>query len=123
MASSLQLPPNSLLETPGRRFAPININGTNYTAPEECLYTLNNSYVEGMWAFFLQTLIKWGSGCNWADDIDIEPDCGVQWWLAPLFNSKKVTYVTLSTAMDQFTAAITNKFRTSGCSNYDISQA
>jgi hypothetical protein len=33
------------------------------------------------------------------------------------------TYVTLSTAMDQLTTAIANKFRTSGSSNYDISQA
>jgi hypothetical protein len=42
---------------PERRFTLINIDGTNYTAPEECLFTLNNSYVEGMWAFFMKILI------------------------------------------------------------------
>jgi hypothetical protein len=77
---------SGLPEAPERRFTPININGTNYTAPEECLYTLSQSYVNGMLLFFDLTLIKQGSGCNWADDSNIEPDCGVEWWLAPLFN-------------------------------------
>lgn len=105
----------------GQRLVPIQVDGTNYTIPEACLYSIDRLYAIGMHYFLRQTFFQ--KGCIWADDTNGEPQCDPAWWLSPLFNSRQATFETISTAMDRFATIVTNKFRTSGSSNNDPLQA
>ncbi|KAG6364268.1 hypothetical protein INS49_005867 [Diaporthe citri] len=104
--------------TAGRTFTNISIDGVNYTAPEECLYKLDWDYGLDMQNFMESVLFK---GTCVAAGAAMEAMCEA-WWLSPLYNSLNATFETISDAMDQFAEVITNKFRTSGSTNYDISQ-
>lgn len=103
----------------GRTFSNISVYGVNYTAPEECLYKLDWNYVESMQYFMERTIFR--GTCVEADYAMEETRCKA-WWLSPLYNSLNATFETISDAMDKFAEVITNKFRTSGSTNYDISQ-
>ncbi|KAI7773154.1 hypothetical protein LA080_011737 [Diaporthe eres] len=102
--------------TAGRTFTNISVDGVNYTAPEECLCKLDWDYCLAMQDFMAHSLF---SGiCVPAVLEPVEVGCEA-WWLSPLFNSLNATFESFSDAMDQFADAITNKFRTSGSTNYD----
>lgn len=102
--------------TPGRLFTGISVDGVNYTVPEECLYSLSVKYVNAMEYFMTGTVFD--GNCVWADDTTYQPDCSSSWWLSPLYNSEYASFESLSSAMGDFTTVVTNKFRTSGSSNY-----
>lgn len=61
----------------GRRLVPITLAGTNYTAPLECVYSLDRSYKLGMKSFFGNTLFQ--RGCIWALPTEGEPECDPAW--------------------------------------------
>lgn len=110
------------LSQAGRRFVSINVAGTNYTAPEECVYSLDRLYKNGMYWFFRDILFH--KGCVSALEAwPIETQCEPAWWLSPLFNDGHATFETLSTAMDRFATIVTNRFRSTGSSNGDPLQA
>lgn len=104
--------------TAGRTFTNISVDGVNYTAPEDCLYKLDYSYTSIMASFIRDTLFR--DKCS-ALDTTMEAVCEA-WWLAPVYNSLNATFETISEAMNQFAEAITNKIRTTGSTNYDITQ-
>ncbi|KAG8669276.1 hypothetical protein FPOAC1_008665 [Fusarium poae] len=84
----------------------VEIDGKNYTAPNQCIYEFGFGYSMGFGAFMRDTLFN--RACNASYMVGSPADCGSRWWLTPLYNS---SYETLDTAMDEFTTAITNNFR------------
>lgn len=103
-----------------RNFTNVHSNGSYYHAPEECVYTLSNQYVMGMYDWMTQTLFE--GNCVWPDNsylVDLaEPDCSNQFWLSPLWNTRNASFASISSAMDDFAAAVTNKFRSDGTTNW-----
>lgn len=97
-----------------------SLDGGYYHAPEECVYTLSAQYVMGMYDWMTQTLFA--GSCEWPDDTSLielaEPDCSNQFWLSPLWNERNASFASVSSAMDAFAAAVTNKFRTDGSRNW-----
>ncbi|KAI2472449.1 hypothetical protein F4781DRAFT_445381 [Annulohypoxylon bovei var. microspora] len=104
-------------KTKDRVFTGINIDGKNYTAPDECLYKMWYLYAEGLYRFIGYDLLS--GTCTYNARQGTAISCDSRWWLASLYNSKQASFNTLSTAFDQFATAVTNKMRTSGSSNYD----
>lgn len=106
--------------TANRNFTNVHSNGSHYHAPEECVYTLSAQYVMGMYDWMTQTLFS--GTCVWPDDTNIydlaEPDCSNQFWLSPLWNTRNASFGSISQAMDEFAAAVTNKFRSDGTTNW-----
>ncbi|KAF4962269.1 hypothetical protein FSARC_9658 [Fusarium sarcochroum] len=86
-----------------------NINGTNYTIPNQCLYKLGHLYSEALARFMRLTLFN--GKCDYSPMAGSSVDCEDKWWLLTLYNS---TYSDLDLAFNQFTTAITNNFRTQG---------
>lgn len=103
----------------------VNVTGQDgvYTAPDVCLYKMYWIYANAMAYFMETTLFTSGdSGCIWEDDAGPEfIFCTDALWLEPLYNSGNATFDTISTAIEQFSTAVTNKFRTAGTSNDDSS--
>ncbi|CAJ0549714.1 Ff.00g033270.m01.CDS01 [Fusarium sp. VM40] len=87
-------------------FAPMVIDGTNYTIPNQCLYKLSFQYARALDNFM--RLEMFGGTCNDTVTGGGGIDCGSKWWLLPLYNS---TYESLDKAFGQFTTAMTNNFR------------
>ncbi|KAI1078194.1 hypothetical protein F5B20DRAFT_592082 [Whalleya microplaca] len=103
--------------TPGREFAGINVDGANYTAPNECLYKMVFMYGSALKSFMVNDLFK--GACTWNSRQADSIACGDKWWLSPLYQDKQASFATLSKTFDQFATVMTNKFRTTGVSNYD----
>ncbi|KAG5658579.1 hypothetical protein KAF25_010760 [Fusarium avenaceum] len=91
---------------PTLEFAPMVIDGTNYTIPNQCLYKLSFQYARALDNFM--RLEIFGGTCNDTATGGGAIDCGSKWWLLPLYNS---TYESLDKAFGQFTTAMTNNFR------------
>lgn len=114
--------------TATRNFTNVHSDGAYYHAPEECVYTLSAQYVMGMYDWMTQTLFS--GSCAWPDDTNLvdlaEPDCSNQFWLSPLWNTRNASFGSISSALDDFASAVTNKFRSDGQPNwytaYDGSQ-
>lgn len=104
---------------PERQFAGINVDGTNYTAPNECLYKVMFPYVEAL-ATFMSTSLLSGT-CTYNARQGEALFCREKWWLSSLYNNKQASFDSVSTAFDQFSTAVTNKLRTTGTSNYSPS--
>ncbi|KAI4867977.1 hypothetical protein F4820DRAFT_411924 [Hypoxylon rubiginosum] len=103
----------------GRSFTEINIDGTNYTAPDECLYKMMFPYAYALTSFMGYDLLN--GICTYNSRQGQAISCGEKWWLSSLYQNKEASFDTLSLAFDQFTTAVTNKFRTTGSSIYDLS--
>ncbi|KAI1775735.1 hypothetical protein F4818DRAFT_414800 [Hypoxylon cercidicola] len=106
-------------KTEGRSFTEINIDGTNYTAPNECTYKMMFPYVIALSTFMGTDLLN--GVCTYNPRQGRALYCGQTWWLSSLYQNKEASFDTLSKAFDQFTTAITNKFRTTGSSLYNTS--
>ncbi|KAI0380397.1 hypothetical protein F5Y04DRAFT_97592 [Hypomontagnella monticulosa] len=102
----------------GRTFTDINIDGTNYTAPHECLYKISYPYVAAFSRFVGFNLLS--GTCTYNRRQGDAVLCDDKWWLAKLYNNKKASFESIQTAFDQFTTAVTNKLRTTGSSNTDV---
>ncbi|KAL7629752.1 hypothetical protein AAE478_001275 [Parahypoxylon ruwenzoriense] len=101
----------------GREFVSINVDGTNYTTPSECLYKMMQPYAYALSALMTSELFPGSCSYNARQGNAIL--CGRKWWLSGLYHNKKASFDTLRTAFDQFATAVTNRFRTTGSSNYD----
>ncbi|CAG7563855.1 unnamed protein product [Fusarium equiseti] len=91
---------------PPKGWSTIELDKTNYTVPDTCLYQMGIPYSQALGNHMDNTLFN--SHCRQADMTDPGPDCELKWWLEPLFNT---TYDVLNTAFDDFTTAITNNIR------------
>ncbi|KAI0131841.1 hypothetical protein BJ170DRAFT_222673 [Xylariales sp. AK1849] len=100
-------------------FAGINVDGTNYTAPDECLYKLLWLYGEALSSFMDSTLFT--GTCTYDSRQGGSLWCGDAWWLSPLYSSRNASYEKISNQVEQYATALTNKFRTSGSDNYNAS--
>ncbi|KAI2640860.1 hypothetical protein GGS26DRAFT_180332 [Hypomontagnella submonticulosa] len=109
---------SSVPKIDGRTFTDINIDGTNYTAPHECLYKISYPFVAGLTQFANSNLLS--GTCTYNRRQGEAISCYDNWWLARLYNGKKATFESIRTAFDQFATAVTNKLRTTGSSNTDI---
>ncbi|RKL19877.1 hypothetical protein BFJ68_g3356 [Fusarium oxysporum] len=89
----------------------VPIDGTNYTVPHQCVYTLTFGYRQALASFIENTLFNTVCFANIYGGAKDQLDCGDQWWLPPLYNS---TFQGLDAAFDLFTTAITNNFRKQG---------
>ncbi|KAI1857459.1 hypothetical protein JX265_011194 [Neoarthrinium moseri] len=105
--------------TPGRIFTGINVDGTEYTAPDECLYKLMWLYGHALDAFMAQTLFS--GMCTYDSRQGGSLYCGDAWWLSPLYNTQNASFETINSQIDQYATAVTNKFRTLGSNNYNLS--
>ncbi|OTB01112.1 hypothetical protein M426DRAFT_266618 [Hypoxylon sp. CI-4A] len=108
---------SSAPKTPNRTFTPITVEGTNYTVPNDCLYKMGWIYASALQIFMEQDLFN--GNCTFRESLGQSISCNSRWWLVSLYNDKKASFETLSTAFDQFATAVTNKLRTSGSSIYD----
>lgn len=106
--------------TATRNFTNVHSNGSYYHAPEECVYTLSAQYVMGMYDWMTQTLFT--GTCVWPDDtalVDLtQPDCSNQFWLSPFWNSRNASFASISSSLEDFATAVTNKFRSGGSANW-----
>jgi hypothetical protein len=84
----------------------VEIDGKNYTAPNQCIYQFGHRYSMALGSFMRDTLFN--GFCQPTYTAWSPPECGDRWWLTPLYNS---SYEALDTAMDEFTTAITNNLR------------
>ncbi|OTA63214.1 hypothetical protein K449DRAFT_433322 [Hypoxylon sp. EC38] len=104
-------------KTGGRSFTDINIDGTNYTVPDECMYKMWFPYANGLMNFMNYDLFD--GHCTYNSRQGQAIECDQMWWLASLYNNKEASFDTLSAAFGQFVTAVTNKIRTTGTSNYN----
>lgn len=104
--------------SPGRIFTPVAVNGVNYSAPDECLYKMDNIYGMAI-AWFLEQTFLTGS-CYQHDDMWIGTLwCPDNWWLEPFYHGGNATFDTLSAAVGNIATGATNKLRAIGSSNYE----
>ncbi|KAF4948853.1 hypothetical protein FGADI_9343 [Fusarium gaditjirri] len=89
----------------------VPVDGTNYTVPHQCVYTLTFRYRQALAAFIENTLFNTVCLANIGGGSKNQLDCGDQWWLPPLYNS---TFEGLDAAFDLFATAVTNNFRKQG---------
>ncbi|KAI1373259.1 hypothetical protein F4677DRAFT_225800 [Hypoxylon crocopeplum] len=104
-------------QDPGRQFTPINVDGTNYTAPNECLYKMEFPYLQALYKFMGSDLFN--GICTYNARQGQAITCNDKWWLSSLYHNGEASFDTLRTAFDQFSTAVTNKLRTTGSSIYD----
>ncbi|KAK7926693.1 hypothetical protein PG985_003691 [Apiospora marii] len=105
---------------PGREFVGINVDGANYTAPNECLYKLESIYGLAMTAFMEPLL---AGACTFNRRQGDQLWCGDRWWLAPFYNRGDATFRSVDRQFREYATAITHKFRAVGGSNYDANEA
>ncbi|KAK3935143.1 hypothetical protein QBC46DRAFT_398210 [Diplogelasinospora grovesii] len=84
--------------------------GQNATVPNACLYKMYGVYAMALYRFMADTLFD--ASCTYNSRQGGELYCGNAWWLSPLYSQKNATFESLSTALDDFATAVTNKFRT-----------
>ncbi|KAI1765376.1 hypothetical protein GGR53DRAFT_263822 [Hypoxylon sp. FL1150] len=106
-------------KTDGRTFTEINIDGMNYTAPDECTYKMTSPYANALSSFMGYDLLS--GVCTYNTRQGQAISCGERWWLTSLYQNKEASFDSLSKAFDQFATAVTNKFRTTGSSIFDAS--
>ncbi|KAI8959210.1 hypothetical protein F5Y11DRAFT_333769 [Daldinia sp. FL1419] len=104
-------------EKDGRTFTGINVDGTNYTAPDDCMYKLSYPYWVAMNMFLRSDLFQ--GICTYNSRQGVSVACNSKWWLSSFYRNGDATFETLSTAFDRFSTAVTNKFRTTGSDIYD----
>ncbi|RGP76972.1 hypothetical protein FLONG3_4910 [Fusarium longipes] len=92
---------------PSKEFSEKTINGKNYTIPYECIYDIAPQYSKTLREFMEGTIFN--GMCTRVFAARTNVDCKDKWWLNPFHNA---SYEMLDTLMDDFTTAITNKFRT-----------
>ncbi|KAF4334284.1 hypothetical protein FBEOM_11869 [Fusarium beomiforme] len=97
----------------------VTIDGTNYTVPIECVYTLTFGYRQALSSFMEKTLFNTLCTANIYSGSKGQLDCGDQWWLPPLYNS---TFDGLNAAFGVFSTAITNNFRKQRTKGKDIKE-
>ena len=96
-------------KTDGRTFTKINIDGTNYTAPDECFYKMMFPYASALMNFMEDDLLD--GICTYNSRQGTAIQCGNRWWLSSLYQNKEATFYTLNSAFDQFATAMTNVIR------------
>ncbi|KAK8080998.1 hypothetical protein PG997_008816 [Apiospora hydei] len=105
---------------PGRAFVGIDVAGTNYTAPNECLYKVEAIYGMAMMAFMEKLL---AGTCSYDRRQGSELWCGDLWWLAPFYARGNATSASVERQFRAYATAITNKFRAVGGSHDDAGAA
>ncbi|KAI5925168.1 hypothetical protein F4810DRAFT_661303 [Camillea tinctor] len=95
---------------PGRQFINADVDGTTLSIPSECVYRMDWDYSAGMLTALKSHL---GTSCQFATYDQSHIRCS-SFGTESLYNSHQATFETMSTAMDQLTSVITNRFRTSG---------
>ncbi|KAK6082490.1 hypothetical protein SCUP234_04329 [Seiridium cupressi] len=95
----------------------INVDGTNYTVPDECLYKLEWLYGAALDSFMRETIFN--GMCTYDSRQGGSIWCYDAWWLSPLYSKEKASFETISSQIDQYSTAVTNKFRTIGSTNYN----
>ncbi|KAH6660957.1 hypothetical protein BKA67DRAFT_510103 [Truncatella angustata] len=102
-----------------RTMTGINVDGTNYTVPDECLYKVEWLYGAALNAFMSETVFS--GSCSYDHSQGGSLYCSNSWWLSPLYNQQNASFESISNRIGQYTTAITHKFRTVGSSNSDYS--
>lgn len=102
---------------PGRTWANISLSGQlrgprNISVPNACLYKMDGIFFYAVSNFLTNSLLK--GSCFFDIMQSGHINCGDAWWLTPLWIDMNATYATLTTAMDDFAWAVTNKFRMTG---------
>ncbi|KAI1484466.1 hypothetical protein F5X96DRAFT_664094 [Biscogniauxia mediterranea] len=96
--------------TSGRQFLNVDVNGTSLAVPSDCVYRMDWDYSAAMLTALKSHL---GASCQFAPYDQSHIICN-PFGSESLYNSHQATFETLSTAMDQLTSVITNRFRISG---------
>ncbi|KAF4810793.1 hypothetical protein CGCSCA5_v010440 [Colletotrichum siamense] len=101
------------LDVPGRTW-------TNYTiadndirlVPNACLYKMDGTFFSALSSFLSVDLFS--ATCRYDSMQSGHLNCFESWWLTPLWAEKNATVASLTSAMDSFAWAVTNKFRMTG---------
>ncbi|KAI1498329.1 hypothetical protein F5X99DRAFT_394002 [Biscogniauxia marginata] len=104
-------------KTPDRTSTIVNVGGANQSVPNECVFKMGFNYQLAMASFLEDNLLS--GSCIFDPRQGDFLSCGNQWWLSALYNSRRATYDTLSTAFERFATAVTNKMRVTGATNDD----
>lgn len=103
---------------PGRTWANISLEDPlsgamhNSSVPNTCLYKMDGIYASAMSNFLSDTLFS--GKCRYDNEQAGHINCGDSWWLPPLWNQMNATFDTLNAALGDFSAAVTNKLRSTG---------
>lgn len=108
---------------PGRTWANISASdvlkgGTrNYSVPNACLYKMDGIYFQALSSFMRELF---SGSCTYDDLQSGHLNCRESWWLPPLWGEMNATYASLNTAINDFSWAVTNKFRMTGAGPDDL---
>ncbi|KUI66885.1 hypothetical protein VM1G_02436 [Cytospora mali] len=101
----------------GRTWANITLedskgNDYNTSVPNACLYKMDAIYASALQYFMSYTLFT--GSCYYDSSQAGHLNCGDSWWLTPLWVDMNATFASLTSAIDDFSTAVTNKLRSTG---------
>lgn len=99
-----------------RSFETVIIDGTNVSVPYECLYKFDGLSARALNLFMSNSLFP--GSCAGNDDLQGVLHCPSGFWLESFWGDSSSNITTISTLMDRFTTAVTNKIREVGTSLY-----
>ncbi|KAJ4011543.1 hypothetical protein NW752_008549 [Fusarium irregulare] len=99
---------------PPTGWSTVELDKTNYTVPDTCLYQMGTQYSLALSKHMDDEIFN--THCASAYLADSHASCGSKWWLGSLQN---ITYDALDTAFGDFTTAMTNNFRLEARSDED----
>ncbi|OAA61975.1 hypothetical protein SPI_04834 [Niveomyces insectorum RCEF 264] len=101
---------NFSLVPQSHQFGAVNYNGSNITAPYECLYEIGGNYVAALGDFFATSLFSGPCGMS---HYEVTPQC--QNFLMPAFWANgTATVESVAALMDRFATGMTTNFRRVG---------
>ncbi|OLN97894.1 hypothetical protein CCHL11_02599 [Colletotrichum chlorophyti] len=106
---------SSALDIPGRTWS--NISNLQpgqklRRVPNACLYKMDGTFFSALSRFLSTDLLK--ASCIYDTMQSGHINCFDAWWLTPLWADNNATVASLTSAIDSFAWAVTNKFRMTG---------
>ncbi|GKT51044.1 uncharacterized protein ColSpa_11225 [Colletotrichum spaethianum] len=107
------------LHVPGRTWANVSLGDSDVqsgdkisSVPNACLYKMDGIFFEALSNFLNGDLLS--ASCTYNSMQSGHINCYDSWWLTPLWADMNATVSSLTEAIDNFTWAVTNKFRMTG---------
>ncbi|KXH54133.1 hypothetical protein CSAL01_11055 [Colletotrichum salicis] len=102
------------LDIPGRIWTNFSTSGSDEVSrvPNECLYKMDGTFSSAISTFLKVSLLS--ASCRYDSMQSGHLNCYDSWWLTPLWADMNATVTSLTSAVDDFAWAVTNKLRMTG---------
>ncbi|KAK1460106.1 hypothetical protein CMEL01_03105 [Colletotrichum melonis] len=102
------------LDVPGRIWTNFSVSGSDEVTrvPNECLYKMDGTFFSALSTFLKASLLS--ASCRYDSMQSGHLNCYDSWWLTPLWADMNATVTNLTSAVDDFAWAVTNKLRMTG---------